>query len=57
MTQIEASEAAKRLAEEAASSSSYAQQSVRWMKWSVIVLALASVASLILDLLPYWRGG
>jgi hypothetical protein len=50
LTQIEATEAAKRLAEEAASSASYAKQSVRWMKWSVIVLALASAASVIFDL-------
>ena len=56
-TQIEATAAAKRLAEEAASSSSYAKQSVRWMKWSVIVLALFSTLSFVLGVLTYWRGG
>jgi hypothetical protein len=33
----------------------YAKQSVRWMKWSVVVLAAASVLSFILDLLTFLR--
>jgi hypothetical protein len=54
--QIEAAEAAKRAAEAAVSSAEYAKKSVRWMFWSVVVLALASVASFVLDLIPFlWR--
>jgi hypothetical protein len=56
-TQIEASQAAKRLAEEAASSAAYAKQSVRWMFWSVIVLAVFSFLSFVLGLLTYAQGG
>jgi hypothetical protein len=54
--QIEAAEAAKRAAEAAVSSAEYAKKSVRRMFWSVVVLALASVASFVLDLIPFlWR--
>ena len=42
--ELEASKATKASAE-------YARQSVRWMFWSVVVLATASVASFFLELL------
>jgi hypothetical protein len=32
----------------------YSKRMERWMAWSVVVLALASVASLVLDHLPFW---
>ena len=46
--QIEAADASKETAD-------YAKQSVRWMFWSVVVLAAASVASFVLDLLAFLR--
>lgn len=51
--QIDAAEASKRSADEASSSAKYAKQMVFWMAASVVVLALASVASFMLDLLTF----
>jgi hypothetical protein len=34
----------------------YAKQSVRWMFWTLIVLAVASFGSFVLDLLRFLRG-
>lgn len=53
--QIEAADATKRAADAAVSSAEYAKRNVRWMFWSVVVLAVASVASFVLDLLTYLR--
>lgn len=46
--QIEAAEATKETA-------TYTRQNARYMLWSVIVLAVASVASFVLDLLAFLR--